>query len=120
MLRGAQQKGFVMGSQMQADRRRHVRYPLATTVEFFHGPSRRAYPARSADVSAGGMMMFVPVGTPVAPGQPIRLTFGSHDRPEFGRLSERPMDATIVRVDRQRMLSSGHLPVGVRFFQPVS
>lgn len=59
--------------------------------------------------------MYVPVGTPVAPGQPIRVTLGGHSRPEFAGLNGRPVEATIVRVDRQAMLSVGHLPVGVRF-----
>ena len=109
-----------MGEQPRQDRRKHVRYPLATTVEFYHGPSRRSYPARSANVSQGGMLMFLPVSAPVAPGEPIRLTVGGHNRPEFGALSERPLDATIVRVDRYKMLKSSHLPVGVRFSEPVA
>jgi len=104
----------------QTDRRQHVRYPLATAVEFYHGPSRRKYPARSMDVSNGGILMFVPVGTPVSPGQPVRLTLGTHDRPEFGKLGERPLDGTIVRVAREGMLDSDHLPVGVRFTQAMA
>ena len=59
--------------------------------------------------------MYVPVGTPVSPGQPIRVTLGSHSRPEFAGLSEQPVDATIVRVDRRKMIDIGHMPVGVRF-----
>ena len=59
--------------------------------------------------------MYVPASVPVVPGQPIRLTIGSHSRPELAGLSDRPLDATIVRVDRGKMLSFGHLPVGVRF-----
>lgn len=85
------------------------------TVQFYHGPSRREYPARSVNISFGGMLMYVPVGTPVAAGQPIRMTLGSHDRPEFAGLSERPLDATIVRVDRKKIVEVGHVPVGVRF-----
>ena len=107
-----------MGQRPEAERRQHLRYPLATTVQFYHCPSHREFPARSVDVSAGGILLYVPAGTPVAPGQPVQLKLGSPSRPEFARLSDRPLDGTIVRVDRGKMLSVGHLPVGIRFAQP--
>jgi len=109
-----------MSQGPSADRRKHVRYPLATTVQFFHYPTGREYPARSIDVSSGGILVYVPATAPVAPGQPIRLQLGVHNRPEFAGLTDRPVDATVVRVDRQRMLKAGHLPVGAQFSQPVS
>lgn len=108
-----------MSGQFQEDRRKHVRYPMATSVQFYHGPSRRDYPARSADVSQGGMLMYVPASVPVLPGQPIRVTVAAAGLPGFGSMSNAPLDATIVRVDRRGILNSGHLPVGVRFAQPV-
>ena len=88
------------------------------TIQFYHGPTRREYPGRTVNIFTGGMLMYVPTSAPVAPGHPIRLTIGSHNRPELAGLSSRPLDATVVRVDRQRMLSHGMLPVGVRFAQP--
>ena len=110
-----------MGEQLQSDRRRHIRYPMATGVEFYHGPSRRKFPARSADVSRGGMLMFVPASTPVSPGQPIRVAVNRYTRAEFRELTREPVDATIVRVDRGGMLDGGgHLPVGVRFTKPMA
>lgn len=104
-----------MGSTAPPERRKHQRYPLATSVEFHHGPSQRSFPARCVDISAGGMLMYVPAATPVQPGHPVQVTIGSVSRPEFAGLSERPVDATIVRVDRQALLSAGHLAVGLRF-----
>ena len=109
-----------MNDATEVDRRRHVRYPLATSVEFYHGPSRRRFPARSADVSGGGMLMYVPAGTPVSVGESVRLTVGSGGRPEFAGLSDKPMEATIVRVERGGILGSGHLPIGIRFNRPVA
>jgi c-di-GMP-binding flagellar brake protein YcgR len=108
-----------MNERTSADRRKYVRYPLATTVQFYHCPSRREVPARSVDISSGGILVYVPAGTPVAPGQPVQLRLGTHKRPEFALLSNRPLDGTIVRVDRNKMMSVGHLPVGVRFSEPV-
>jgi len=104
-----------MHGMAEVERRRHPRHPMATSVEFFHGPSRRSFPGRSVDLSAGGMLMYVPATTPVQPGQPIRLSMGSIDRPEFSGLGDGPIDATIVRVDRMPLLSKGHIAVGVRF-----
>jgi len=91
---------------------------MATTVQFYHGPSRREYPARSVDISHGGMLMYVPASVPVSRGQPIRLTIGSTARPELAGLGDKPLDGTIVRVDRQKMLQLGHVPVGIRFAVP--
>ena len=45
-------------------------------------------------------------------------TVGGANRPEFAPLDrDAPVEATVVRVDRHRMLSTGHLPVGIRFQQ---
>ena len=98
------------------DRRQYQRHPLSTTVAFYHGPSQREFPGRSVDISTGGMLMYVPAATPVQPGQPIRLTIGG-GRPEFAVSGDKPVDATIVRVDRHKLLSMGHIAVGVRFAQ---
>ena len=104
-------------SSSDEDRRKHPRYPLVTSVEFFHGPSQRDFPGRCVDISVDGMKMYVPVATPVQPGQPIRLSLGSVSRPEFSRLGHGPLDATIVRVDRKAMIQEGDLAIGVRFAQ---
>ena len=106
-----------MSAEASTERRQHARYPLATSVVVFHGPSRREFPARCADISAGGMMMHVPATTPVQPGQPVRLSVGAVSRPEFASLSFKPVDATIVRVDRSYLLTRGNVAVGVRFAQ---
>ncbi len=97
------------------EKRTHPRYPLATSVQFYHGPSQRDFPGRCADISHGGMLMYVPSTVPVQPGQPIRLSVGSVSRPEFAMFSEKPVDATIVRVDRGTFISEGNIAVGVRF-----
>jgi len=104
-----------MGNTPSAERRRHQRYPLATSIDFFHGPSRRDFPARCVDISEGGMLMYVPAKTPVQAGQPIRLNLQGVTRPDVGHMAEEPMDATVVRVDRQKLLSIGHVAVGVKF-----
>jgi len=88
---------------------------MTTRVEFYHGPSGRIFPGRTVNLSAGGALMHIPANIPVQTGQPIRVAVGCVNRPEFAGLSERPLDATVVRVDRRALLRQGHLAVGVRF-----
>ncbi len=97
------------------DRRKHRRHPLSTTIQFYHAPSQREIPARSIDISTGGMLMYVPAATPAQPGQPICLSIGGGDRPEFAVNGEEPIDATIVRVNRHALLRTGYLAIGVKF-----
>ena len=109
-----------MGDQTLSERRQHQRHPLATSLQFLHGPTRKDCQARSVDVSAGGMMMFVPPNVPVRVGQFLRLSVGSVNRPEFAGLSEQPVDATVVRVDRGQLVPGGQIGIGVRFHSPAS
>jgi hypothetical protein len=61
--------------------------------------------------------MYLPATTPVQPGHPIRLTLGAVSRPEFAGLGARPIDGTIVRVDRDALIKTGRLAVGIKFAQ---
>jgi c-di-GMP-binding flagellar brake protein YcgR len=95
------------------ERRQHARYPMATGIQFHHGPSKREVPARSVDVSETGMLMYVPATTPVRAGQSVYVnmtTLGSKSSANAG-----PVHATIVRVDRGAMTSKGYLGIGLRF-----
>ncbi|HET6430198.1 MAG TPA: PilZ domain-containing protein [Phycisphaerae bacterium] len=107
-------------SETSNERRQHIRHPMATTVEMYHGPSGRQFTARTVDMSRGGVLIYLPAATPVAPGHPVLLSIGSPGRPELGGLCDQPVEATIVRVDRNGLLQHGHLPVGVRFTQPTA
>lgn len=106
-----------MGSNSVVERRQYVRHPLATSIQFEHESSHREYPGRCMDVSRGGLLMYVPVSTPLQVGHAVRVRVGSVNRPEFSGLSEKPTDATIVRVDRHGTLTHGQLAVGVRFHE---
>jgi hypothetical protein len=63
------------------------------------------------------MLMYVPAETPVTAGQAIRLTFGKTGKGEMAALTG--TNATIVRVERAKIIALGHLPVGVKFSQPI-
>ena len=94
------------------ERRQHARYPVSTGLEFHHGPTKRQVPARSVDISDTGMLMYVPITTPVRTGQAVCVNMGG-----VGAMSAAngPVQATIVRVDRSKMTSSGCLGVGLSF-----
>ena len=97
------------------ERRQHRRYPLAAGMQFHHGPSRREIHARSMDISAGGMRMCVPATAPVSSGQPLRVYMGGTRCPELVGMGDKPISATIVRVDRSGLITTGQLTIGVRF-----
>ena len=109
---------MAMAQETADERRQHPRHPLATSIQFHHGPTGRDFPGRCVNISEGGMLMHAPVSVPVQPGQPIRLALGGVSRPEFAGLGDKPTDATVVRVDRGKMLAGGHVAVGVRFLLP--
>jgi len=104
------------------ERRKHPRHPLNTGMQFYHGPSRRDIPGRCVDISRGGLMMQVPMTSPVKAGDSLQVSLGAHNRPEFLSLSDKPLDASVVRVDRHPMLKSGTIAVGVKFtsFKPAA
>jgi c-di-GMP-binding flagellar brake protein YcgR len=104
-----------MNDMPKADRRRHRRHPLSAGVRFQHEPSASEFPGRAVDISDGGMLMYVPVSAPVKPGQPIRLTLRHVRSKQFSELGDKPLDARIVRVQRQGMMITGKLAVGVEF-----
>lgn len=95
------------------ERRQHSRYPMSTSLQFRHGPTKREVPARSVDLSETGMLMYVPATTPVRAGQAVYVNLAEIG----GKLisGKGPVQATIVRVDRTEMTSKGYLGIGVRF-----
>ncbi len=106
----------MIGSEEKSvDRRRHPRQPMATGVQFYHPTSDREFPARTIDISESGLLMYVPASTPVRPGEPIRLKVAGVNRPEFASISKHDLDAKVVRVNRNSLLSEGYLSVGVEF-----
>ena len=104
-----------MNNSKPADRRKHQRYPLATSISFHHCPTQRDFPGRSVDISEGGLLMYVPATVPVHAGQYISVRVGGTGRPEFAGHGEDPINATVVRVDRHQLLAVGHIAVGVQF-----
>lgn len=103
-----------MGQEQTIDRRVHNRDRLAMNFRFHHDPSDRVFPARSVDVSAGGMLMNIPAVTPVQVGQPIHLNLHNPATQDSAHAGIR---AVIVRVDRAALLTRGYIAIAVQFEQ---
>jgi hypothetical protein len=97
------------------ERRVSPRYATTAGVQLFHEPSKRDFPARCVNLSTGGLLMYVPAAVPVRTGQTVRLTLSQVGLPALAGLSAAPIEAKIVRVDRNALLAEGHLAVAVRF-----
>lgn len=95
-----------------AERRRHVRSKQTIQLRFLHAAARREFPAQSLDISAGGMCMHVPATAPVQVGQDIQVYLPSPAADEA-----RHVAARIVRVNRQSLLDTGNLTIGIAFAQ---
>jgi c-di-GMP-binding flagellar brake protein YcgR len=108
-----------MNDERLAERRTHKRYPLPASVQVEHLASRKAFPARSVDVSRGGVLMHVPAEAPFKAGHNIRLVMENVQEPQFAYLTERDLYATVTRVERKALIHTGTVAVGVAFDNPM-
>ena len=97
------------------ERRVHPRHQIPAGLTVEHAASKRSFPARAADLSEGGVAMFVPPTAPVQTGQEIDITFGWFADDSLGNFATQTHKAIIVRVDREPLLSKGHIEVGAQF-----
>jgi hypothetical protein len=104
-----------MDAAPKAERRQHSRQPLSVNVKFFHEPSQHAFSARTVDASPAGLLMYVPAVAPLQVGHILRVNLGELPQPQHASLSGREFSATVVRVDRRRLIPHGHIAVGVKF-----
>ena len=104
-----------MSEAARMERRAHKRFTQAAAVQFHHDLSGRDFPGRCVDVSQGGLQMYVPPAAPVQPGQAVRLALSGITEPALAALGGKPLDATIVRVDRQCLTQKGQLAISVKF-----
>jgi hypothetical protein len=111
------------------ERRAYPRRPAQAGIRFYHAASRRELPARTLNVSRGGLAMLVPSYVPVREGQSIQILSlppldgegprGDGLEDDAGpRDLERPLDAAVLRVDRASILATGQVQLSVRFHRP--
>lgn len=101
-----------------AERRQHRRIPRVVNVEIEHPIAGCNIPARTLDISDGGMLISVPPSAPVASGQAVSIRASQDSLPRLPKASDpssrETLEATIVRVDRNALLANGQLQVGIR------
>lgn len=102
-----------MSAYWAADKRLHVRHAHAAGLSFLHEPSGKSYPARTVDVSAGGLLMQVPPAAPIQAGHRVQITL--KDDPSSPQPLPATTYATVVRVERHKLLATAALSVAVQF-----
>ena len=99
-----------------SERREHPRLAVQAGVRFYHIASRREFPGRTTNLSSGGLWMYVPPDAPLRAGQGIRFlelpqSLGGATLPKL----QLPLDAAILRVDREALAATGQIGIAVRF-----
>jgi hypothetical protein len=100
------------------ERRKHKRYPYSANLRF-RRQDGRALPARSVDISSGGMLLNVLAYQDLFAGQTVTLDLDSDDVldifPDVYLPCSHVLQATIVRIERGRLSSNGYMSIAVEF-----
>ncbi|SRR5690554_172120 len=104
-----------MSFEPQSERRKHPREKIEAPLRFYHATVEREFPARCIDVSGGGIGVAIPPTTPVKPGQNVRVLRASGKDVSSLFLADDTIEATVARVDRGGLTTSGQLVVGLAF-----
>ena len=98
------------------ERRATVRAATPAAAELTHPVSGKPVAARCRDVSRGGAGLILPARFPVRIGQTVSLAvIDAPDADDLGCFDSDTRPATVVRIDRESFLASGHVAVGVAF-----
>ena len=81
------------------ERRQHRRYTVQAASRVLHDASGRNFPCQCTDISAGGAC----------------LSGADHFTEQVTDLLGGDLAATVVRVDREALLTTGHVIIAVRF-----
>ena len=104
-----------MAVPVPTERRAFPRRGVGISARLHHDTSGKDFPCRCVDVSPGGASLIVPANMPIRPGHEIRLTPSADTEEMAAELIGRDLTATVVRVDREALLKTGQLSVGIAF-----
>ena len=96
--------------------RKQARTQLNWPVSVWVPAANRFFNGRSANISKSGVLINVPMATPVREGQIIEINFPrtatlAKEKGQFARIKT----GMVVRVDRSAVLKDGSIGVGVAF-----
>ena len=100
------------------ERRKHTRHTYSANLRFRRDDGK-ALPARSVDISSGGMLLNVLAYQDLFSGQTITLDLDADDVldtfPDVYLPCSHDLQATIVRIERGRLSSNGYMSIAVQF-----
>jgi PilZ domain len=98
-------------SPTAAERRRGLRIRQCRPVKIYEPRTSRYFPGRTADISATGLRLSLPLSVPIIPGSTVSLHIGM-DKPGDALATRRHMlDARIIWTRRDQ--SDGQLIAGL-------
>ena len=105
---------MVSAYEQRGAKRTDVTWP----VSVWHPQASRFFNGQSMNVSRTGVMLTLPLKTPLQPGQDVELNFPrtkslAQDKGSFARIK----NAKVVRIDRSDSLSSATVKVGLSFYE---
>ncbi len=107
-------KGIIM--ELVTELRKQARTQLSWPVSLWVPAANRFFNGRSENISKSGVLLNVPMATPVREGQIIEINFPrtaalAKEKGQFARIKT----GMVVRVDRNTVVKDGSIGVGVAF-----
>ena len=98
--------------EQRKDNRNTVSWPVSVWVP----EANRFFNGRSCNISKTGVFITLPVTAPVRPGHVVELNFPrtevlAKEKGQFSRIKS----GKVVRVDRENLLESAEIGVGISF-----
>jgi len=98
------------------EQRKEARTSLSWPVSLWLPEANRFFNGRSANISKTGVLVTVPITTPVRPGHVVEINFPrtvalAEQKGGFARIKS----GKVVRVDRRNMLKDATIGVAVQF-----
>ena len=98
------------------EQRKDARTELTWPVSIWLPEANRFFYSKSVNISKGGVLLYVPMSTPVRPGHVVELNFPrttslAKKRGQFARIKS----GKVVRVNRKSLFEGGDICVAVKF-----
>ena len=101
-------------AQAPVERRTHPRRRIVAGLQLRHQQSGLSFPCRCVDISPGGARLAVPPTMPVRAGHTVVIDGLAAAAPDLA-FPPAAGAAEVVRVDRECLVTQGHLVIAVRF-----
>jgi hypothetical protein len=105
-------------TQTAVEQRRETRTNLSWPVSVWVPQANRFYNGKSANISKAGVLINVPIDTPLDPGSVVELNFPrttnlAKKKGQFARIKQ----GRVIRIDKEDGLDGALMGVGIAFEQ---